>query len=81
MRILTSIGLVVLGIVIGAVGVTFVAPVEAQASGRFRMVDGNNVASSGLVLVTDDKSGGCWLLAQGVQGGVALATAPLSTCN
>jgi hypothetical protein len=81
MRIIRAVGLIVVGIVIGVIAAGYWSPVNAQISGpRFSMVDGNNVASSGVLIVKDSKSAGCWLLAQGGQG-VALAPAPAEACR
>jgi hypothetical protein len=68
------------GIAIGVAATGYWSPATAQVPARFTMVAGERVASSGIVLVKDSKSSGCWLLAQGGPG-VALAPAPPEACK
>jgi hypothetical protein len=81
MRVVRAVGLVAIGVAIGAAGAGYWSPVRAQVFNRFSMVDGNNVASSGVLIVKDARSTGCWLMAQSHPGGVALAPAPAEACK
>ena len=76
---LKNVLLVTTGVVLGFAGAHW-SSLSAQTAARFSMVDASTVSSTGIVLVKDSRSTGCWLLAQSAQG-VALTPAPVDACK
>jgi hypothetical protein len=87
MRLAKTVGLVVVGIVVGASGITAIRSSQAQPSNDTRLVvsyTGQSVGDDNLVFVQDAKTGACWLAAYGASGGshsIALAVAPAESCQ
>jgi hypothetical protein len=82
MAIVTRIGWILAGVLIGALLTTstqarFQLPEPRQA--RLAQVAGNVVAGRTATLIRDTKSDGCWLLIS-TSDGVAIAQAPPAAC-
>jgi hypothetical protein len=82
MAIVTRIGWILAGVLIGALLTTstqarFQLPEPGQA--RLAHVAGNVVAGRTATLIRDTKSDGCWLLIS-TSDGVAIAQAPPAAC-
>ena len=90
MTLLRSTGLVLGGVAIGvALTVTLTpTPAQAQQAGTRLVITQaggaqtpTNVPGQALYFIKDTKSGGCWLGAAGVGGGIALTAAPKEACD
>jgi len=91
MKFLRSAGLVVVGIAIGMVvsirAGAAGAPQQPGAGTRLVITQAGgaqtptNVPGQALYFIKDSKSGGCWLGAAGVGGGLALTAAPAGACD
>jgi hypothetical protein len=80
MRIAKNGGLVLLGVVIGAL-VSNLIPARAQVNtqnSRISWTDAGKAASDNFIFVRDSRSGGCWIVVN-PQG--AIATAPDVACS
>jgi hypothetical protein len=91
MRLAKMVGLIVIGIVVGAFGNGAIQPAQAQRQTETRLevsYTGQTLGTSNLTFVKDTKTGACWLAAFETRGSdsapqrpVALATAPAESCQ
>ena len=89
MRLTQRVGWMLMGVVIGAVTGASVASGqpkhERPGPKRLQFVSADSYENHHFVFVRDPKSGACWLLAKGTEGGannvVSLASAPVNACE
>jgi hypothetical protein len=85
MKIARSIGLLVIGLVMGALISSSMSAVHAQHGSSpsrlvFTTIEKKGQASE-LVFIKDLRTSGCWLAVETSQGVISLATAPTEACS